>query len=190
MNQWLLIFAMLFSLSNLFADKVIYNTLPSPNYLDTEVSTNISLPLCTTSHKIAIDLVLNIASSNQYDISFGGDLTPNDGSLSSCETTLSLGFDDSWYLVLPKNTIKYTAPYTIEQNQVVANINILQNSEGIVNELSFKENQNHLFLPEIHAALSSKLRFNHIKITKRGINASCRDIVIKNSPLATKVILQ
>ena len=60
MNKWLLIFAMLFSLSNLFADKVIYNTLPLPNYLDTEVSTNILLPLCTTSHKIAIDLVLNM----------------------------------------------------------------------------------------------------------------------------------
>lgn len=189
MKQLLLIWAVLFTGANLFADKVILETLPPPNYLDTEVSTNIALQSYSTSHKIAIDLAFNITSSNQYDISFGNDSTPINGSLSSYETLLSLGWDDSWYLSLPQNTIKYTSPHIIDQNQIIANIRILQDFTGKINEFSFKENNTSIFSQE---TLKTRFThsFSHIKITKRGINASLQDIVIKTSPLATKVIIQ
>jgi hypothetical protein len=162
-----------FSLMVLRVGAVLISSLPSPQYLDTEVVTNMPFRvwqdgLC----KFTYSLSFNATSSNNLEMAFGCDADKN-GQLSEDEIGMIAGWDcGEWFL-------KDVASGEIESSSPVGDDGVHEfscimrlHSSGMIEEVTYTDNSTNIF-PNVISAKPYWLyssNWDLLRIVARGDN--------------------
>ena len=173
MKRFLFILLSLFVIADIQADEKLVSRLPSPQYLDTEVVTNIPFHswqegLC----KFAYSFTFNATASNNVEMAFGFD-ADKDGELSDGEIDLVSGWDcGEWFLEDLVGGASYTSLPAGDDTLHEFSCAMRLRSSGRIEEVSYTDNSIGIFT-DVATTKPSWIyssRWNLIRIVARGDN--------------------
>ena len=169
MRATALILGVLAALSAFAAD--VYPTLPPVEFLDTEVVTNMSIPIPVQGgREYFFELAFAGSASNNVEIAFGED-ADGDGVLSFEEVSLSAGWDcGEWFVENRTMDERISGPGGDYACELVGHVRLGAN--GRMREISFHDGASALF-PALAAsakAWESPRDWNMVRLLGRGEN--------------------
>lgn len=168
-----LVLLSLFTVMNVRADETIVSRLPSPQYLDSEVVTNIPFQswqdgLC----KFTYSLAFNATASNNVEMAFGFD-ADKDGELSDEEIDLVSGWDcGEWFLEDGAGETRFVSLPAGDDGMHEFSCAMRLRSSGRIEEVVYTDNSIGIFT-DVATSKPSWIyssRWNLIRIVARGDN--------------------
>ena len=174
----------LFLCASAFAGSVAVPRLPSPEYLDTEVSTNVVFSLSEKSDTFTVELSLNATPTNNVQISFGR--ASADGAHPSPEAELTLGWDcGKWFIQTPEARLE-TEPSGMNLFKTVS-LSLALRSDGTVREASVTDGTTRLFADE-PLVFSSATSWNMLEAVARGVGIHGETFAVTHTTYGTRLI--
>ena len=171
-------------------------TLPTPTFVDTEVSTNIHIKAWSeTTRLFNVVLEFDATPSNNVQVAFGMDES-TDGNLSDEETGLTLGWDcGEWFVFSQTATNRFTSPPAGAETRKVLSFQMSLNNDGTPRTLEVSDGNTSLafsdlaFLPVPPEWMVAK-NWNLFKVTARGVDGRNEQISVKLSNEAVILLLR
>ena len=154
----------LFLCASAFAGAVAVPRLPAPEYLDTEVSTNVLFALPEKCNAFTVELSLNATLSNNVQVAFGC----GHGELPSLEAELTLGWDcGKWFIETPDALTRLEAEPADTNLFKTVSLVLSLRSDGAVREATVTDGTTRLFA-DAPLAFAAAPSWNLLKATARG----------------------
>ena len=178
----------LFFCASAFAGSVAVPSLPSPEHLDTEVSTNVVFSLPEKCNSFTVELSLNATPSNNVQISVGCAAFTANGNLSPFETGLAIGWDcGKWFIQTPDaRTRLETEPSGTNLFKTVS-LSLALRADGTVREAAVTDGTTRLFA-DMPLAFSSATSWTALKATARGIGVHGETFAVTHTTYGTRLI--
>ena len=174
----------LFLCATAFAGSVAVPRLPTPEYLDTEVSTNVVFSLPEKSDTFTVELSLNATPSNNVQISFGRASAA--GALPSPEAELTLGWDcGKWFIQTPEARLEAEPAGTNLFKSL--SLSLALRSDGTVREATVMVGTTRLFADK-QLVFSSATSWNMLEAVARGVGVHCTTFAVTHTTYGTRVI--
>ena len=178
----------LFLCTSVFAGSIAVPPLPPPEYLDTEVSTNVVFSLSEKIDTFTVELSLNATPSNNVQIAFGR--ASADGAFSSPEAELTLGWDcGKWFLETRGALTRLEAePADIALLKTIS-LTLSLRADGTVREATVTDGSPHLFADE-PLSFPAATSWNMLKATARGFGVHGESFKVFSSTHGAKLIFR
>ena len=178
----------LFLCAPAFAGSVAVPRLPPPEYLDTEVSTNVVFSLPEKIDTFTVELSLNATPTNNVQISFGRDASPANGKLSFSEAELTLGWDcGKWFIQTPDARVRLEAEPAGTNLFKSLSLSLALRSDGTVREATVMVGTTRLFADE-QLVFSSATSWNMLEAVARGVGVHGETFAVTHTTCGTRVI--
>ena len=174
--------------SSLFAGSVTVPPLPPPEFLDSEVSTNVVFALPEKRDTFTVELSLNATPSNNVQIAFGR--ASADGAFSSPEAELTLGWDcGKWFLETRGALTRLEAePADTDLHRTIS-LTLSLRADGTVREATITDGSTRLFTDE-PLSFPAATSWTALKATARGFGVHGESFKVFSSTHGTKLIFR
>ena len=178
----------LFLCATAFAGSVAVPRLPLPEYLDTEVSTNVVFSLPEKADMFTVELSLNATPSNNVQIAFRQDMLPANSDLSPIETELTVGWDcGKWFLQTPNALTRIECEPAGTNLFKTLSLTLVLFSDGTVRETTVTDGSTRLFTdtPLVFPAVSE---WNMLEAVARGLGVHGESFAVTHTTYGTRLI--